>query len=118
MEQEQLLNALRDARATIDTAIRWIANANPADQMERAQTGVCLFCGKPIWADQQSIRDVHRKPCYNTIKTLQRNGEVTLDEMVKAGRLGEPKPTGRPKKKASHIAELAEQYNQKKEAKE
>lgn len=105
MERIELIKSLRDARSAIDDAIKWIENAPTEQRLQRRRIGVCLFCGQPIYDDEKSIRGVHAKPCYNTIKTLERNGEITLEQLQRQGRIDPPKPPGRRKRTKADMPE-------------
>ncbi len=105
MDKKQLLAALKESRATIDLAIRWVKNSPDEDTPEQATVGECLYCKQPILEGQGKIRGTHRKPCYNEMQTMARNGTVEdLEVFVKQGRLGPVGQLGRPKKTSSTIS--------------
>ncbi len=100
MKQEELLKQLREARKTIDRAIKWVDGRIVQEEQEPYVVGECLECKQPIYSNQETTRGIHRE-CYNALNNqLVRTKRKTWEDLEREGRVG---PRGRPGRKGKKV---------------
>lgn len=96
MKREDVLKQLREARKSIDRAIKWIDHSTVYENSEAYAVGECLECKQPINSDQGTTRGVHRE-CYNALNNqFIRTKLKSWDDLQAEGRVG---PRGKPGRK-------------------
>lgn len=95
MKQEELIKQLREAQKTVQLAIKWIDGSMVTEEEEPFEVGTCVACGKPIYSNQDTTREVHRE-CYNSLNNKYvRTKQKTWDDLYQEGKVGPPRKPGR-----------------------
>ncbi len=69
----------------------------PAEARSMLKKRICLGCGKPIPADERSVRGNH-EACWKRIQRAIEAGRMTEDEAIQNGFLAPKRTGGRPQK--------------------
>jgi len=100
--KRRLEKLIHDAQALYALVERSGAPMFPADAAQNLAKRICLECGKPITAAQQSKakRGVHEH-CYQQQRRAIRDGKYTDADLVASGKLAPPRKPGRPRNKTA-----------------